>query len=121
MSLAPLLAQPWFIQLHAFGAVAAFFLGIARFAGYVWVLLMIVIALTSFFIHSIRLVGPFSPIHLLSLLTLYSAVAAVLHARAGRIRAHKLNMYLLFWAALVGAGAFAFMPDRIMGQVAFGN
>jgi uncharacterized membrane protein len=132
VSLAPLLAEPWYIQVHAFGAIAAFGLGLAQFAmtkgttrhravGYSWVALMIIIALTSFFIHGIRLVGPFSPIHILSVITLYSAIAAVMHARAGRITAHKINMHLLFWAALVGAGTFAFIPPRLMGEVAFGG
>ena len=32
MSLEPLLEAPWVIQVHAFAAVAAFFLGIVQFA-----------------------------------------------------------------------------------------
>jgi uncharacterized membrane protein len=131
MSLDPLLAAPFYIQVHAFGAMKAFVLGLAQFTlrkgtqihrvmGYVWVTTMLVISVTSFFIHNIRSIGPFSLIHLLSILTIYSSVAAVMHARAGRIRAHRLNVIVLFCAALIGAGVFAFVPPRIMGQVVFG-
>ena len=132
MSLAPLLAAPWYIQVHAFGAMLAFVLALVQFAmtkgttlhraiGYVWITTMLIVALSSFLIHGIRLVGPFGPIHILSIVTIFSAIAAVSHARAGRIRAHRINILILFWAALVGAGVFAFVPPRIMGQVAFGG
>ena len=76
MSLAPLLEAPGTIPLHAFAAMAAFALGIVQFAapkgtlphrtlGWIWVLLMLRSRISSFWIHEIRLVGPFSPIHLL--------------------------------------------------------
>src|SRR3954470_3158201 len=81
MSLAPLLAAPAVIQLHAFAAMAAFVLGIVqltapkgtlphRTIGYVWVVLLAIIAISAFWIHEVRLVGPFSPIHLLAIFTL---------------------------------------------------
>ncbi len=41
-----------------------------RTLGWVWVVLMAVVALSSLFIHTIRMVGPFSLIHLLSLLVI---------------------------------------------------
>ena len=77
MSLTPLLEAPGTIPLHAFAAMAAFALGIVQFAapkgtlphrtiGWIWVLLMFAVAISSFWIHEIRLVGPFSPIHLLA-------------------------------------------------------
>src|SRR3954451_16640631 len=77
MSLAPLLEASGTIPLHAFAAMAAFVLGIVQYAapkgtlphrtiGWIWVLLMFAVAISSFWIHQIRLVGPFSPIHLLS-------------------------------------------------------
>jgi uncharacterized membrane protein len=81
MSLAPLLDAPPAIPLHAFAAMAAFALGIVQFAapkgtlphrtvGWIWVGLMVTVAASSFWIHQIRLVGPWSPIHLLSIFTL---------------------------------------------------
>ena len=68
------------IPLHAFAAMAAFVLGIVQFAapkgtlphrtlGWIWVALMAVVAVSSFWIHEIRLFGPWSPIHLLSIFT----------------------------------------------------
>src|SRR3954452_12745317 len=91
MSLAPLLDAAPAIPLHAFAAMAAFALGIVQFAapkgtlphrtiGWIWVLLMAAVALSSFWIHTIRLVGPFSPIHLLSIFTLIMLPLAVWRA-----------------------------------------
>jgi uncharacterized membrane protein len=81
MSLAPLLDAAPAIPLHAFAAMAAFALGLVQFAapkgtlphrtiGWIWVLLIASVAISSFWIQTIRLVGPFSPIHLLSIFTL---------------------------------------------------
>jgi uncharacterized membrane protein len=41
-------------------------------------------------------------------------------ARAGKIRAHRRAMILLFWLALVLTGLFTFAPGRIMHQVVTG-
>ena len=79
MSLAPLLNAAPVIQLHAFAAMAAFVLGAVQLAapkgtlphrtlGWVWVVLLLVISVSSFWIQGIRLWGPWSPIHLLSVL-----------------------------------------------------
>src|SRR5438552_17874887 len=88
MSLAPLLDAAPAIPLHAFAAMAAFGLGLVQFAapkgtlphrtiGWIWVLLMASVAISSFWIHTIRLVAPFSPIHLLSIFTLIMLALAV--------------------------------------------
>ena len=93
MTLTPLLNASPIIQIHAFAALGAFALGLVQFAapkgtlphrtiGWIWVALMTVIAVSSFWIHEIRLVGPFSPIHLLAIFTLVMLPLAVLHARA---------------------------------------
>ena len=54
--------------------------------------LMAYVAVSSFFISELRLWGAFSPIHLLSVWTLFSLVIAVYHARRGNIRQHKIWM-----------------------------
>src|ERR1700678_2572159 len=75
MTLAPLWAASSAIQLHAFAAMAAFALGIVQLSapkgtiphrtiGWVWVLLMLAVSVSAFWIHAIRLWGPWSPIHL---------------------------------------------------------
>jgi uncharacterized membrane protein len=132
MSLAPLLDASPVIQVHAFAAMGAFVLGALQLAapkgtlphrtiGWIWVVLMLTVAVSSFWIHEIRLVGPFSPIHLLSILTLMTLPLAVLAARRHRVVAHRKAMISIFFGALVIAGLFTFMPGRIMYQVAFGS
>jgi len=132
MALAPLLDAAPVIQVHAFAAMGAFALGILQFVapkgtlphrsvGWTWVALMSTIAISSFWIHSIRLVGPFGPIHLLSIFTLVMLPLAVLHAHGHRVKEHRKAMISIFVGALLIAGAFTFLPGRIMHDVAFGS
>ncbi len=132
MTLAPLLEAAPAIPLHAFAAMAAFALGLVQFAapkgtlphrtlGWIWVILMAVVAVSSFWIHQIRLVGPWSPIHLLSILTPIMLVLGVWYARRHKVRGHKLTMISIFAGALVIAGLFTFVPGRIMHAVMFGQ
>jgi uncharacterized membrane protein len=71
------------------------------------------------FIHKIRLWGPWSPIHLLSILVLVTLPLAVLHARRHDTAQHRVAMLMLFTGALVIAGGFTFLPGRIMHAVVF--
>ena len=131
MNLAPLLAAPAVIQIHAFAALGAFALGAVQLAaakgtiphrtiGWIWAALMLAVVVSSFFIHTIRLWGPFSPIHLLSILTLALLPLAVWRARQYDVRKHRRAMLGLFVGALVIAGVFTFLPGRIMHAVVFG-
>jgi uncharacterized membrane protein len=131
MSLAPLFAAPAVIQLHAFAALGAFALGVVQLSapkgtiphrvfGWVWAGLMLAVVVTSFFIHTIRLWGPWSPIHLLSVFTLIMLPLAVLRARRHQVARHRRAMVGLFTGALVIAGVFTFLPGRIMHAVVFG-
>ena len=132
MNLAPLLAAPAVIQIHAFAALAAFALDAVQLAapkgtiphrtvGWIWAGLMLAVVLSSFFIHTIRMWGPFSPIHLLSILTLITLPLAVAHARRHLVERHRRAMMSLFIGALVIAGVFTFLPGRIMHAVVFGS
>jgi uncharacterized membrane protein len=132
VSLAPLLDAAPAIQVHAFTAMAAFVLGAVQFAapkgtlphrtlGWIWVLMMVVVATTSFWIHDLRMWGPWSPIHLLAIYTLAVLPFAVLHARRHHVGRHRNAMIALFTGALVIAGLFTFMPGRIMHAVVLGN
>jgi uncharacterized membrane protein len=132
MSLAPLLNASPVIQLHAFAAMAALVLGIVQLAapkgtlphrtiGWIWVLLLATIAVSSFWIHSIRLWGPFSPIHLISIFTLVMLPVAVLAARRHDVKHHSRRMIGIFVGGLVIAGLFTFSPGRIMHAVLFGG
>ncbi|MET4208997.1 MULTISPECIES: DUF2306 domain-containing protein [Bradyrhizobium] len=131
MSVAPLLEAAPAIPLHAFAAMAAFVLGLVQFAapkgtlphrtiGWIWVGLMAVVAASSFWIHQIRLVGPFSPIHLLSIFTLVMLPLAVWRAHTHRVADHRRIMIMTFVGALVIAGLFTLVPGRIMHRVIFG-
>jgi uncharacterized membrane protein len=131
MSFTPLLEASGTIPLHAFAAMAAFALGIVQFAapkgtlphrtvGWIWVGLMAVVAASSFWIHEIRLLGPWSPIHLLSIFTLIVLPIAVWRARRHRIADHRRIMTMIFVGALVIAGLFTLLPGRIMHAVVFG-
>jgi uncharacterized membrane protein len=132
MSLAPLWQANPAIQLHALAAMAAFAIGVAqlgapkgtprhRAVGWLWVLLMLVVAVSAFFIHTIRLWGPWSPIHLLAIFTLVMLPIAVLHAHRHHVAQHRTAMISIFLGALVIAGIFTFYPGRIMHVVVFGR
>ena len=133
MSLAPLLNAAPAIQLHAFAALAAFGVGAVQLAapkgtlphrtlGWIWVLLMVTVATSSFWIHELQHIwGPWSPIHLLAIFTLAMLPLAVLHARRHRIGRHRNAMIAIFAGALVVAGLFTLMPGRIMHAVVFGH
>jgi len=130
MSLAPLLAAAPAIQLHAFAAMAAFALGVVQLAapkgtlphrtiGWLWVALMAAVAASAFFIHQIRLWGPWSPIHLIAIVTLVMLPIAVMQAHRHAVARHRNAMIAIFFGALVIAGAFTLLPGRIMHAVAF--
>ncbi len=132
MSLAPLLDAAPAIPLHAFAAMTAFALGVVQFAapkgtlphrtlGWIWVGLMLAVAVSSFWIHQIRLIGPWSPIHLLSILTLVTVPLAVWKAHQHQVADHRRIMIFVFAGALVVAGLFTLLPGRIMHTVVFGN
>ena len=129
--LAPLLSAAPAIQLHAFAAMTAFTLGLVQLAapkgtlphrtvGWIWVALMVGVSVSAFFVHEIRLWGPWSPIHLLAIFTLVMLPLAVLHARRHAVERHRNAMVSIFIGALVIAGLFTFMPGRIMHAVVFG-
>lgn len=132
MTLDPLLHTTLAIQLHTAAAILAFLLGglvlfrrkgdrLHRIGGRIWVGLMLVTALTSFFIHTLQMFGIWSPIHLLSLATFWFLGHGVWLARKRRIVDHRKMMQGTYMGALVLAGFFTFMPGRIMHQVFFGG
>jgi uncharacterized membrane protein len=132
MNLAPLLNALPPIPLHAIAAMAAFVLGVVQLAapkgtlphrtlGWIWVLLMALVAVSSFWIHQIRLLGPWSPIHLLSIFTLVMLPLGVWRAHRHDVNAHRWTMIGIFTGALVIAGAFTLVPGRIMHAVVFSH
>jgi len=117
---------------HAMGALTAFCLGTLQLAmpkgtivhrglGWLWTGLMAWVAISGFFIHDLRVVGLFSPIHLLSILVLITLWKAIRAVRHRNIRAHKSAMLSLYFLALVVTGLFTLWPGRVMHMVVFGG
>ena len=131
MTFAPLLQASPAIELHAFAAMTAFALGIVQLSapkgtlphrtiGWLWVALMLAVSISAFWIHQLRIWGPWSPIHLLAIFTLIMLPIAVLNAHRHRVAQHRRAMISIFFGALVIAGAFTLLPGRIMHAVVFG-
>ncbi len=130
MTFEPLLHAPIPIQIHVAAVIPAAVLGACllvnpkgtprhRLLGKVWLVLMAITALSSFFIHQIKMFYGFSPIHLLSIFVLSGCWGAVANARRHNIEAHKRIVRSLYFGGIVGAGVFTFLPGRIMNEVAF--
>lgn len=128
MNPTPFLEASAVIQIHAYFAVFALALGafilLARkgtprhkLLGRIWGLAMLITAISSFWINQIRLVGPFSPIHLLSVYAVYAVFEAVFAARRGDIKSHKKTMKALFVYGLILPGLLTFLPGRLLNQV----
>ena len=126
-----LLAEAHPIPLHAIAAMVAVILGgiqlymkkggaIHKLLGRLWVGLMLIVSVSSFFIHEIKLWGAYSPIHLLSLWTIFSLGLAIYFVRVGNIKRHKQVMIALYGFALILTGFFTLMPGRVMHQIVFG-
>ncbi|WP_412504642.1 DUF2306 domain-containing protein [Roseovarius sp. SYSU LYC5161] len=116
---------------HAVAALGAMGLGAVQFLlpkgtishrmiGRVWVTLMAIVAVASLWIHEFRMIGAFSAIHLLSLLTLAVLVHAIRAARQRRIRAHRNAMIQPYLLAVILTGLFTLLPGRTMHAVLFG-
>lgn len=132
MTLDPLLHAGPAIQIHVLAVIPAALIGgyvlwakkgtwLHRLCGRIWIALMVVTALSSFLIHEIRLVGDFSPIHILSIVVLVSAFEIVRSARQRNFVRHQRVVKSLYFGAIGIAGLFTLMPGRIMHEVVFGQ
>jgi uncharacterized membrane protein len=117
------------ILAHTFAALAAVVLGAAMFlarkgtflhrvAGRSWVALMLVVAISSFWIKSS---GSFSWIHILSVSVIVLLGLAVYYAASGRIERHRKLMTGIYAGALGIAGLFTLIPYRLLGRLVWGS
>ena len=131
MDMTPLLTAGPEVQLHVALAVLALTLGpfallrarrdaLHRWLGRVWIAAMLGTALSSLFIHEGRMFGPFSVIHILSVITLAGLGQGVWHLIRRDYRAHGRAMRALYVQALILAGIFTFLPGRRMNAALFG-
>ena len=119
MNFQPLLESAQPITVHAMAAMLAVGLGglqfvlpkgsrLHRWLGYAWVALMASVAITGLLIHEIRMVGPFSPIHLLSLFVLTTLLWAVRAIRQGLVSRHLRAMIMLYVLAFACRSLYLF-------------
>ena len=112
---------------HLAAVIPAVAIGVAQLAapkgtrphkilGWIWVLSMVVAAVSSFWIMELRKGAGWSWIHLLSAVTLVTLSCAIYFIRRGNVRAHQRFMVgsLL---GLAGAGIGAVMPGRFLAQL----
>jgi len=122
------------VYLHLATIVPAFFIGTFilfrgkgtrqhRLLGKVYIVLMLLTALFTLLMPANvgpRLFHHFGFIHIFSLLVLFAVSAAYRAARRGDIKAHRGNMLGIYIGGLLIAGAFAFMPGRLLHHWLFG-
>lgn len=90
--------------------------------GRVYMVLMLITAITTLYMPA--KVGPtflhhFGWIHSFSFLTLYTVPTAYIAIKKNNIKAHKRKMILLYFGAIIIAGAFTFTPGRYLHDVFF--
>ena len=119
------------IKVHLAFAVVALGLGTAmmtsrkgarfhRIAGWIWAIMMLVVAGSSLFITSLT-PGHWSWIHILSGWTLVAVPLGLLFARRHSVKNHRRFMAGTFFGGLLIAGAFTFVPGRLMWDMFFGG
>ena len=94
-----------------------------RAFGYAWVTLMIVAAVSALFIRDFRLpnLSGYTPIHLFVPYVLIGLVASFWYLGNKKIAAHRRTMQHMYLGACIGAGAFALLPSRYLGQLVWGQ
>ena len=92
-----------------------------RQLGWIWSIAMFSTAAVSFFVkQSSSGVAGWSPIHILSALTVVGVPILVARARQHRVDAHRRQARVLVTGALLIAGFFTFPFGRMLGRWLFG-
>ncbi len=131
MDLSVVHKMPTAVKIHAASAVFALVLGAVQLVlpkgralhiilGSLWVIAMIVVAISSLFIKQV-FAGYFSPIHLFVPFTaagLYFGLKPLFGKTRGQ---HGKQMRGVYFGALVLAGLFTFVPGRTMWQLFLGG
>ena len=128
MTLEPLINSAIPISHHTVAGVLATLVGVAqlwltkgtvlhRRLGYVWVGLIVFVALSGFFIFETGVASPFNyfskPLSALVLVMLWWGIRL---ARAGKIKEHRQTMIQLFWLTML-IGLLTTQPGRIVHQI----
>jgi uncharacterized membrane protein len=116
--LQPLLQASPAIQVHVAAAALALGLGTWQFLarkgslphriiGWIWVVLLGSICISSFFIPGSWFIGPISVFHALSVYTLWALVMGAKAARDGEVADHKSYMTWIFGLSVVLSAVIA--------------
>ena len=128
MTLEPLINSTIPISHHTVAGVLASLVGAAQLCltkgtvlhqrlGYVWVGLIVFVALTGFFIFETGVAPPFNYLSKpLSALVLVMLWWGIRWARAGKIKEHRQTMIQLFWLTML-IGLLTIQPRRIVHQI----
>lgn len=88
-----------------------------RLIGKYFMVLMLLTAIVALFMPAQvgpKFLGHFGFIHLFCLLVLYSVPSAYFAVRKGNIVKHKAHLMGVYVGGILIAGAFAFMPGRLL-------
>lgn len=133
MTLDPIQTAPFETLMHLLFAVPAILLGpfvlfrttrdrLHKTLGYVWVSAMGGLAITGLFIEGdFAVIGPFGPIHALSILALWGLAHGVYFARKGDVVGHQATMKSVWYGAIGVTGLLTFLPGRTLNRVLFGE
>ena len=128
MTLEPLINSKIPISHHTVAGILASLVGAAqlwltkgtvlhRRLGYVWVGLIVFVALSGFFIFETGVASPFNylskPLSALVLVMLWWGIRL---SRAGKIKKHRQTMIQLFWLTML-IGLLTIQPGRIVHQM----
>ena len=131
MDLALIATAPLAIKIHLATVLPAFVIGTwliffstkgapwHRALGAIYLALMTVTAVATFFIRSIS-PGELSLVHLFIPLTLFGVFGALWNIRRGDIRGHRNAMLGLYFGGILIAGGLTLLPGRLLHRVLFG-
>ncbi len=128
MNFTPISQASTAIQIHLAAAVMAILLFMVimmlrrgsrlhKFTGRIWVAIIAITSISSFWISEINHFAGFSAIHLLSIFTLVNCVIGVRAIRRGKLRTHRNAMIGIAVGGLLIAGGLSFVPGRTLYHV----
>ena len=94
-----------------------------RAAGYAWVTLMLIAAISAIFIRDFKLpnIAGYTPVHLLVPVVFGGLFFSFRHLMRGNVHAHRRVMVWLYVSACIVAGGFTLLPNRYLGQLVWGQ
>jgi len=113
----------WARRGHKAGQPATQHPRLHRAAGYAWVTLMLMTAISAVFIRDFSLpnIAGYTPIHILVPVVFGSLFMAFRALFQRDIDRHRGWMRSLYGFACIGSGVFTLLPNRYLGQLVWGQ